>query len=224
MTDDAAAAARLTREIAAREIAPHAGDWDRAGLMPAHAGAALRDAGLFENELPAVVRVEVARELGRAGLAAGLAVLGLDRTDDDLLTAALLTGAAEALIDVGIAYARQREVFGLPLARFQVQRHAFAAATAEAAAAVALVRRVALAHDAGQACALDAAAVVPMSASAAWRAAETALQVHGGYGYSDDYAVSRMWREVVAVRARLDLPAYADGVRRAVGSAPLTGR
>jgi alkylation response protein AidB-like acyl-CoA dehydrogenase len=217
VTDDAAAAARLTRDIAAREIAPHVADWDRLGAVPADAGAALGAAGLLDSELPAVVRVEVARELGRAGLAAGVVLLGLDRTVRDLPVAALLTGAAESLIDVGIAYAREREVFGLPLARFQVQRHAFAAASAETEAALALVRRVALAEDEDQAAALDAAAVVPMAASAAWRAAETALQVHGGYGYSDDYPVSRMWREVVALRARLDLPAYADRVRRAVG-------
>lgn len=217
MTDDATAAARLTREIVAREIAPHVGDWDVAGAVPGSAGAALLASGLLDGELTMAVRVEVARELGRGGLAAGIVVLGLDSTVDDLLVASLLTGAAEALIDVGIAYAQQREVFGLPLARFQVQRHAFAAATAEAGAAAALVRRVALAADAGQPSALDAAAVVPMSANAAWRAAETALQVHGGYGYCDDYPVSRMWREVVALRARLDLPAYADRVRRAAG-------
>jgi alkylation response protein AidB-like acyl-CoA dehydrogenase len=215
VTSDAAAAGRLTRELAAREIAPHVGDWDRVGVVPADADAALRAAGLLDPDLPAAVRVEVAREVGRAGLAAGVAMLGIDRSVDDLLVAALLTGAAEALIDVGIAYARQREVFGLPLARFQVQRHAFAAATAEVAAAVALVRRVARAQAAGEASALDVAAVVPMAANAAWHAAETSLQVHGGYGYSDDYPVSRMWREVVALRARLDLPAYADRVRHA---------
>jgi alkylation response protein AidB-like acyl-CoA dehydrogenase len=82
----------------------------------------------------------------------------------------------------------------------QVQRHAFALATAEVAAADALVRRVAASVTPDE---LEAAASLPVANRAAWLAVETALQVHGGYGYTDDYPVSAIWRAVVALRARV---------------------
>ena len=179
---DARDAALLARSIVARSGAD---------------AAALRTAGLLDTALPAEVRVEVLRECGRGGcaFALGLASADLDR-------AAALCGAAEAVAEVGMAYARERVVFGRALARMPVQRAAFAAVAAGIEAAVALVRRVA----AGAGSDLDAAAVLPTALDAAWAAAEAALQVHGGYGYSDEYPVSRMWREVAAARADLAGP------------------
>jgi alkylation response protein AidB-like acyl-CoA dehydrogenase len=82
-----------------------------------------------------------------------------------------------------------------------VQRYAFASVAAGVEASVALVRRVAVGLDAGAAAALDEASVLPYALDAAWAAAEAALQVHGGYGYTDDYPVSGMWREIAAARA-----------------------
>jgi alkylation response protein AidB-like acyl-CoA dehydrogenase len=192
---DARAAAALARDIVAREIAPSVATWD--GDVPPAAGDALRTAGLLDDALPWGVRVEVLRETGRAGCAAGLALSGAA----PLLVAAVLGGAGEALAETGMAYARERVVFGRPLARMPVQRYAFASVAAAVEASVALVRRVAAARDAGGAAELDEAAVLPVALDAAWAAAEAALQVHGGYGYSDEYPVSRMWREVVAARA-----------------------
>ncbi len=194
-TEDARAAASLAREIAAREVAPHVAAWD--GAVPASAGEALSAAGLLDAALPWAVRVEVARVVGGAGCAAGLAVCG----GDPLLVAAVLGGAGESLVGVGAAYARERVVFGRPLARMPVQRLAFATVAAGVEASVALTRRVAAARDAGGAALLDETAVLPYALDAVWAAAEAALQVHGGYGYSDEYPVSRMWREVAAARA-----------------------
>ena len=205
---DAAEAAGLARTIAAAEIAPYVGEWDGSGV-PDSAGAALREAGLLDADLPAVVRVEVARELGRAGLAAALTVVG----DEPLQRAAALTGAAQALLDVGMEYARGRSVFGKPLAAFPLQRWFFAGAAGRLAAAEALVRRVAEAADAGTPDATDAAAALPAASAAAWEAAETALQVHGGYGYTDEYPVSRMWREVAAARAAWLGPGVGSAAR-----------
>jgi alkylation response protein AidB-like acyl-CoA dehydrogenase len=197
---DARAAASLARDIAARELAPHVAAWD--GAVPPAAATSLREAGLLDPDLPHAVRAEVAREAGRAGCAAGLAVAATD----DLTRAAVLAGAAETLAGTGMAYARERVVFGRPLARMPVQRYAFATVAARVEAAVALVRRVAAARDAGTPHAGDEAAVLPYALDAAWAAAEAALQVHGGNGYTDDYPVSRMWREVVAARAALGGP------------------
>lgn len=176
---DAVAAAGLARSVLARS-----------GLD----AAALSGAGLLDPALPDVVRVEVLRECGRAGCSFGLSLAG-----DELGRAAVLGGAGEALAETGMAYASSRVVFGRPLAKMPVQRYAFAAVTASVEAAVALVRRVA----SGAGTSLDAESVLPFALDAAWAAAEAALQVHGGYGYSDEYPVSVMWTEVVAARASL---------------------
>jgi alkylation response protein AidB-like acyl-CoA dehydrogenase len=196
-TDPAAlAAAGLARSICARSVASSVASWD--GVVPPSAGAPFAAAGLLDPALPALVAVEAAREAGRASCAFGLALFG----PTPLLVAAVLGGAGETLVAVGTAYARDRVVFGRPLAKMPVQRHAFASCAAAVEASVALVRRVAASSDAGCAVsALDQAALVPYALDAAWAAAEAALQVHGGYGYSDEQPVSRMWREVVAARA-----------------------
>lgn len=181
---DARAAAALARDIAGRAE----------GLS-----AAFATAGLTDASLPCTVLVEAAREAGRASCAAALTLYD---PYGPLAVAAVLAGAGEALAECGMAYARTRVVFGRPLAAMPVQRYAFASVAAGVEAAVALVRRVAAARDAGAApSALDEASVLPYALDAAWAAAEAALQVHGGYGYSDDYPVSRMWSAVAAARA-----------------------
>ena len=175
---DAAAAAALARSILARSGVDGAAD-------------PLREAGLLDGALPDEVRVEVLRECGRAGCAFGLGL-----ASDLLGRAAVLAGAGETVAETGMAYARDRVVFGKPLAKMPVQRYAFASVAASVEAAVALVRRVA----SGAGTALDVSSVLPFALDAAWAAAEAALQVHGGYGYSDEYPVSRMWTEIAAAR------------------------
>ena len=160
--------------------------------------AGLDAVGLLDPGLPWVVRVEVARACGSvAGCAAGLSSFG----SSPVLAAAVLCGAGEAVASAGMSYATSRVVFGRPLARMPVQRYAFASVAAGLESAVALVRRVACALDAGSADGLESSSVLPFALDAAWAAAEAALQVHGGYGYTDEYPVSTMWREIAAARA-----------------------
>jgi alkylation response protein AidB-like acyl-CoA dehydrogenase len=181
--EDARAAAAL-----ARSIVSGGGD----------VGGALLSAGLLDAALPWAVRIEAAREAGRWGCASSLSLFG----PEALLVAAVLGGVGEAAVSMGVAYARDRVVFGRPLAKMPVQRYAFAAVTAGVEAAVALVRRVASSRDSsGGAAELDESAVLPAALDAAWVAAEAALQVHGGYGYSDEYPISVLWTEVAAARA-----------------------
>ncbi len=180
MSEEALAAGALAREIASKS---------------ASAAADLTAAGLLDPSLPSPVIVEVAAALAAVlGLTAALELL----ERNDFALAGALCGAAQAALDAGMAYARDREVFGKPLARFPVQRYAFATAAAWTEAALARARRAA----AGGA-PMDVAAAVPAAADAAWRAVETALQVHGGYGYTDEFPISRMWHEVATVRAGL---------------------
>jgi acyl-CoA dehydrogenase len=182
--EDARAAAALARSIVS-------GGGDDVGSL-------LASAGLLDAALPWAVRVEVAREAGRWGCASALSLYG----PEPLPAAAVLGGVGESAVSLGLAYARERVVFGRPLAKMPVQRYAFASVAAGVEAAVALVRRVAASRDSsGGAAELDEAAVLPVALDAAWAAAEAALQVHGGYGYSDEYPVSVLWTEVAAARA-----------------------
>jgi len=218
MSAEAGAAGALAAQIAVREITPYVDAWgapDGPGV-PVEVVEPFAGAGLLDDGLAVDVRVEIGIELGRSGLSAALLVLGLDPTREtpDLRLAAVLAGAGDALVTVGLRYARDRVVFGRPLAKLAVQRNLFATAAARVDAATALVRRAAVGMDM-----LDIACAVPVASDAAWLAAETALQVHGGYGYTDDYPVSRMWREVVAVCAALPRPSYDIAVSRCLARA-----
>jgi len=215
------------RQAAERILAPLFGSI-RAGVPVADDAAvtaartALAESGLADVALPLPVRVEVALVAGGAGSGLGVSVLELGEDPGDLLSAALAVGCGRAALRLGLAYAQQREAFGRPLAGFQVQRHAFARAAAHLMAAGALIRR---AVESGNE--LDCAAALPTACQACWEAAETALQVHGGYGYIDEFPISRLWLD--AARLRASVPAECAGAggahRRGVGLiAPAGGR
>lgn len=172
----------------------------------AAAGRALAAAGLAGAALPLAVRVEVALVAGGAGARVGARVLDLAEDPTGLLRASLAVGCGQAALRLGLDHAQHREAFGRPLAEFQVQRHAFAHAGARLMAAGALVRRaVESTHD------IDVAAALPVACQACWQAAETALQVHGGYGYSDEFAISRLWLDAARLRASLGAASTAFG-------------
>jgi acyl-CoA dehydrogenase len=103
--------------------------------------------------------------------------------------------AAERTLDQAIAYAREREAFGRPVARFQVWRHRFADMATDIAAARSLtyhgLRKIVAGEDAGR----EASMAKSLAAEVDWRVADEALQVHGGYGYMMEYPVQRAWRD-----------------------------
>ena len=174
---------------------------------------ALAEAGLAEVSLPLPVRVEVALVAGGAGNELGAKMLDLGEDPAGLLRAALAVGCGQTALRLGLEYAQQREAFGCPLAGFQVQRHAFARAAARLMAAGALVRRAAAS---GQD--LDRASAFPAACQACWEAVDTALQVHGGYGYCDEFAISRLWLD--AARTRAGMGTATDGSSGAADRPP----
>jgi acyl-CoA dehydrogenase len=103
--------------------------------------------------------------------------------------------SAETTLDAAIAYSREREAFGRPVAKFQVWRHRFADLATDIEAARSLAYHALRKLVAGE----DAAGVVSMAKWYAteldWRVADEALQVHGGYGYMMEFPVQRAWRD-----------------------------
>ena len=106
-----------------------------------------------------------------------------------------LSGAAQALEDT-LAYLREREAFGEPLAARQALRHRVADMATEIEAARQLVYRAAGRLAAGEDCATDVSMAKLFATEVANRVAYQAVQLHGGYGYMSEFPVERFFRDV----------------------------
>jgi alkylation response protein AidB-like acyl-CoA dehydrogenase len=109
--------------------------------------------------------------------------------------AAMGVGLAQGCYDLAVAYAQQREQFGKPIARFQAVQEKLVDMATEIEAARLLVYRAAWEKDQGRSFARTAAMAKLYSGELSHRAANWALQIHGGYGFMDEYAVSRLYRD-----------------------------
>jgi alkylation response protein AidB-like acyl-CoA dehydrogenase len=105
-------------------------------------------------------------------------------------------GIGRAALDLATAYAKQRVVFDRPIGANQAVAHPLAQSWAELEAAELLALRAAWLYDHGQPCGKEANAAKFLAAEAGFRAADNALQTHGGFGYAKEYHVERLWREV----------------------------
>ena len=109
--------------------------------------------------------------------------------------AAMGVGLAQGAYDLAFAYARERRQFGRPIAKFQAVQFALADMATEIEAGRQLVYRAAWLKDEGKPFALAAAQAKLYTGLLSNRAANAALQIHGGYGFMDDYAISRLYRD-----------------------------
>ena len=110
-------------------------------------------------------------------------------------TAARSIGLAQAALEDSIAYLKQREQFGHPLADFQHLRFKVADMAAQIEASRALMYHVCTEIDSGRRCDKEAAMVKYLAAEMAEKVTSEALQIHGGAGYTKDFAVERHWRD-----------------------------
>ena len=134
---------------------------------------------------------------------AGVAV---DAALDDwlVLTAAALAGMAERAVEIGVAYAGEREAFGQKIGGFQAVGHRLADIATASAGATLLAREAAwaVAEDPGRSAQLAAMAFA-FAAETARNATDVALHVHGGYGFMLEYDIqlyyrrSRAWANVL---------------------------
>jgi alkylation response protein AidB-like acyl-CoA dehydrogenase len=109
--------------------------------------------------------------------------------------AAMGVGLAQGALDQALAYAKQRRAFGRPIASFQAIQGKLADMSTEIAAARLLVHRAALEKDAGRNFTLTAAQAKLKTGRLAVRCAEEAVQIHGGYGFIEEYPVCRFYRD-----------------------------
>jgi short-chain 2-methylacyl-CoA dehydrogenase len=108
---------------------------------------------------------------------------------------AMGVGLAQGALDEALAYAKERRTFGQPISRHQAIQVKLANLSAEIEAARLLTYRAALEKDAGRDFELTAAQAKLTTGRLAVRATEEAVQIHGGYGYIEDYPVCRFYRD-----------------------------
>jgi alkylation response protein AidB-like acyl-CoA dehydrogenase len=109
--------------------------------------------------------------------------------------AAMGVGLAQGALDQAIAYANQRIAFGQKIAKFQAIQAKIADISAEIESARLLTYRAAMEKDQGRDFTLTAAQAKLKTGRLAVWAAEEAVQIHGGYGWIDEYPVSRLYRD-----------------------------
>ena len=109
--------------------------------------------------------------------------------------AAMGVGLAQGAYDLAYAYAKEREQFGRPIADFQAVQFKLADMATEIEAGRALTYKAAWLKDQGRPFAKEAAMAKLYTGELSHRAANWALQIHGGYGYMEEFAISRLYRD-----------------------------
>jgi len=109
--------------------------------------------------------------------------------------AAMGVGLAQGALDEAISYAKERRAFGQPISRFQAIQMKIADISAELEAARLLTYKAAILEDRGESFTLAAAQAKLKTGRLAVRATEEAVQIHGGYGYIEEYPVCRFYRD-----------------------------
>ena len=104
-------------------------------------------------------------------------------------------GLAQGAYELASGYAREREQFGRPIGSFQAVQFALADMATEIEAGRGLVYKAAWLKDQGREFAQEAAVAKLYTGELSKRVADKALQIHGGYGFMDEYAISRLYRD-----------------------------
>ncbi|PRY30978.1 acyl-CoA dehydrogenase family protein [Umezawaea tangerina] len=139
------------------------------------------------------VRVPDSARIGDEGTGFKIAMAALDR--GRMSVAAGCVGAARGALEASLRYAKEREQFGKPIASYQLVQELLADMAVEADAARLLTWRVADLADRGLPFGTEASMAKLYASEAAVRAANSAIQVFGGYGYIDEYPVGKYLRD-----------------------------
>jgi butyryl-CoA dehydrogenase len=122
-------------------------------------------------------------------------------TGGRIAIAALSVGLAQACLDASLTYAKERHTFGVPISKHQAIQFKLADMATETELARTMVYRAASEYEhAGEQITDEVRMLAAMcklyASEASKRAADNAIQIHGGYGFIEDYPVARYWRDV----------------------------
>ena len=102
---------------------------------------------------------------------------------------------AERALELTLDYVRSRNAFGRPVGSFQANRFALAELTTETRAARVYLDHCLMAHSGGALDDAEAAGLKYLTTELQFKVLDRCLQLHGGYGYMEEYEISRMWRD-----------------------------
>ena len=138
-------------------------------------------------------RVPAENLLGEEGDGFIIAMAALD--EGRIGIASMSVGIAQACLDAAISYAKEREQFGSPISKFQGIRWMIADMAVQTEAARLLTFNAAAMKDRGERFTPEASMAKLFASEMVNKVAYQALQIHGGYGYSKEYAVERYYRD-----------------------------
>lgn len=112
-----------------------------------------------------------------------------------LIQATACVAGAQRCLDLAVQYAKEREQFNKPISKKQVLRHYLADMQTEIGAAKALLYQTAASYNKGEILPKEISMTKLFASQVYFRTADQSLQIHGGYGYMDEYPISREWRD-----------------------------
>jgi len=139
------------------------------------------------------VRVPDSARLGEIGQGFTIAMSALDSGRYSVAAGAV--GTAQAALDAATAYASQRNAFGKPIAAHQLVQELLADMVVETEAARLLVWRAGDLKNKGRPNTRETSIAKLYASEIAQRVTDNAIQIHGGYGFSDEFPVERFWRD-----------------------------
>jgi acyl-CoA dehydrogenase len=144
--------------------------------------------------------VEVPEEnvLGEAGQ--GLHYLMQNLAQERLSIAVSAVASAERALELTLDYARDRQAFGRPIGSFQANRFTLAELATEVSIARTYIDRCIEAHSDGELSDADAAGAKFWTTELEFRVLDRCVQLHGGYGYMEEYEIARRWRDARVTR------------------------
>jgi len=151
-------------------------------------------AELFFNEVP-VPPEDVIGEVGK-----GLHYLMRNLAQERLSMAVIAVAAAERAFDLTLDYVRNRYAFGSPIGSFQANRFTLADIRTELDVARAYIDRCIEAHVQGELTPAEAASAKLWTTELQFSVMDRCVQLHGGYGYMEEYEISSMWRDARVTR------------------------
>ena len=137
--------------------------------------------------------VPVANRIGEEGRGFRYILDGMNA--ERILIAAECIGDGKFFIERATDYAKTREVFGRPIGQNQGVQFPIARCWIEIAAAAEMVDKAARLFEAGQPCGTEANIAKLLASEASWRAADMCVQVHGGFGFAEEFDIERKFRE-----------------------------
>ena len=143
-------------------------------------------------------RIPKSSRLGEKGT--GFLKLMLKLQQERLVCAITAVAAAEYVLELTIAYCKQRTAFGRPLSKFQHSQFEIVEMMTEVKLGRTFLDKLIVDHMEGKDIVVDVSLAKYWTTDMACRVADRSLQLHGGYGYCEEYPIARAWRDTRVLR------------------------